>query len=119
MTLLFLISSFMESVSSFLSFVKDPESEFLFLIMGFGFCCFCQAQVHRHAQNFREVQQCTLLSIKTGGCSEDCSYCPQSSKYSTGLKAQRLMTKEAVMEAANKVVIFNLNFGVQLKIVCK
>ncbi|KAJ6377808.1 hypothetical protein OIU78_028098 [Salix suchowensis] len=53
------------------------------------------AQVHRYAHNFREVQQCTLLSIKTGGCSEDCSYCPQSSRYSTGLKAQRLMTKDS------------------------
>ncbi|KAK4278763.1 hypothetical protein QN277_016563 [Acacia crassicarpa] len=60
------------------------------------------AQVHRHAHNFREVQQCTLLSIKTGGCSEDCSYCPQSSRYDTGLKAQRLMNKEAVLEAAKK-----------------
>ncbi|KAG0502326.1 hypothetical protein HPP92_002398 [Vanilla planifolia] len=38
------------------------------------------AQVHRHAHKFSEVQQCTLLSIKTGGCSEDCSYCPQSSR---------------------------------------
>ncbi|CAB4263489.1 unnamed protein product [Prunus armeniaca] len=46
--------------------------------------------------------QCTLLSIKTGGCSEDCSYCPQSSRYNTGLKAQKLMTKDAVMEAAQK-----------------
>lgn len=62
-----------------------------------------QAQVHRHTHNFREVQQCTLLSIKTGGCSEDCSYCPQSSRYDTGLKAQKLMTKDAVMEAAQKV----------------
>ncbi|XP_075663534.1 biotin synthase, mitochondrial [Castanea sativa] len=60
------------------------------------------AQVHRHAHNFREVQQCTLLSIKTGGCSEDCSYCPQSSRYDTGLKAQKLMTKEAVLQAATK-----------------
>ncbi|CAK9166838.1 unnamed protein product [Ilex paraguariensis] len=60
------------------------------------------AQVHRHAHNFREVQQCTLLSIKTGGCSEDCSYCPQSSRYDTGLKAQRLMNKDAVMEAAKQ-----------------
>ncbi|THG07339.1 biotin synthase, mitochondrial [Camellia sinensis] len=60
------------------------------------------AQVHRHAHNFREVQQCTLLSIKTGGCSEDCSYCPQSSRYNTGLKAQKLMNKEAVLEAAQK-----------------
>jgi biotin synthase-like enzyme len=40
-----------------------------------------QAEVHRHFHRFREVQQCTLLSIKTGGCSEDCSYCPQSSRY--------------------------------------
>ncbi|KAL8153620.1 hypothetical protein V2J09_011380 [Rumex salicifolius] len=60
------------------------------------------AQVHRHAHNFREVQQCTLLSIKTGGCSEDCSYCPQSSRYDTGLKAQRLMNKDAVLETAKK-----------------
>ncbi|KAJ6419123.1 hypothetical protein OIU84_029266 [Salix udensis] len=60
------------------------------------------AQVHRYAHNFREVQQCTLLSIKTGGCSEDCSYCPQSSRYSTGLKAQKLMTKDTVIEAAKR-----------------
>ncbi|KAH0889855.1 LOW QUALITY PROTEIN: hypothetical protein HID58_052284 [Brassica napus] len=60
------------------------------------------AQVHRHVHNFREVQQCTLLSIKTGGCSEDCSYCPQSSRYSTGVKAQKLMSKDAVIEAAKK-----------------
>lgn len=62
-----------------------------------------QAQVHRHAHNFREVQQCTLLSVKTGGCSEDCSYCPQSSRYDTGLKGQRLMNKDAVIQAAKKV----------------
>lgn len=60
------------------------------------------AQVHRHAHNFREVQQCTLLSIKTGGCSEDCSYCPQSSRYGTGVKAQRLMNKDSVIESAKK-----------------
>ncbi|OVA04617.1 Elongator protein 3/MiaB/NifB [Macleaya cordata] len=60
------------------------------------------AQVHRHAHNFREVQQCTLLSVKTGGCSEDCSYCPQSSRYDTGLKAQKLMNKDAVLQAAEK-----------------
>ncbi|OIW08810.1 hypothetical protein TanjilG_16391 [Lupinus angustifolius] len=60
------------------------------------------AQVHRHAHNFREVQQCTLMSIKTGGCSEDCSYCPQSSRYDTGLKSQRLTNKDAVLQAAKK-----------------
>ncbi|WZY91630.1 hypothetical protein YC2023_063959 [Brassica napus] len=62
----------------------------------------CVAQVHRHVHKFREVQQCTLLSIKTGGCSEDCSYCPQSSRYDTGVKAQRLMSKDAVIVAAKK-----------------
>ncbi|XP_057540015.1 biotin synthase, mitochondrial [Amaranthus tricolor] len=60
------------------------------------------AQVHRHAHNFREVQQCTLLSIKTGGCSEDCSYCPQSSRYDTGVKGQKMMNRDTVIEAAKK-----------------
>ncbi|KAK9997156.1 hypothetical protein SO802_021842 [Lithocarpus litseifolius] len=69
------------------------------------------AQVHRHAHNFREVQQCTLLSIKTGGCSEDCSYCPQSSRYDTGLKAQKLMTKDAVLQAATKFLFLGASFG--------
>lgn len=60
------------------------------------------AQVHRHVHKFREVQQCTLLSIKTGGCSEDCSYCPQSSRYNTGVKAHKLMDKDAVIQAAKR-----------------
>jgi len=49
-----------------------------------------------------EVQLCTLLSIKTGGCSEDCGYCAQSSRYSTGVKAERLMSTDAVMEVARR-----------------
>lgn len=60
------------------------------------------AQVHRNAHKFREVQQCTLLSIKTGGCSEDCAYCPQSSRYDTGVKGQKLMNKDVVIESAKK-----------------
>jgi biotin synthase len=48
----------------------------------------------------REVQLCTLLSIKTGGCSEDCGYCAQSARYSTGLQAEKLMEREQVMERA-------------------
>ncbi len=47
-----------------------------------------------------EVQLCTLLSIKTGGCSEDCGYCAQSARYSTGVKAEKLMPQSDVMEAA-------------------
>jgi biotin synthase len=60
-----------------------------------------QAQaVHRahHAPN--AVQVSTLLSIKTGGCPEDCAYCPQAARYATGVKAEKLMSTEAVLERA-------------------
>ena len=49
-----------------------------------------------------EVQLCTLLSIKTGGCSEDCGYCAQSARYETGVKAERLMETGEVLEAAQR-----------------
>ena len=49
-----------------------------------------------------EMQLCTLLSIKTGGCSEDCGYCAQSARYSTGVKAERLMEKAEVLAAAER-----------------
>jgi biotin synthase len=49
-----------------------------------------------------EVQLCTLLSIKTGGCSEDCAYCAQSARYDTGVKAERLMPVEEVMAVARR-----------------
>src|SRR5438132_8237432 len=53
----------------------------------------------QHWKN-NEVQLCTLLSIKTGGCSEDCSYCAQSARYATGVEADRLMSADEVMEVA-------------------
>ncbi|MCM2680631.1 biotin synthase BioB [Echinimonas agarilytica] len=60
-----------------------------------------QAQtVHRAHFNPNEVQISTLLSIKTGACPEDCSYCPQSARYSTDLEAEKLMEVEAVLEKA-------------------
>jgi biotin synthase len=49
-----------------------------------------------------EVQLCTLLSIKTGGCSEDCGYCAQSARYSTGVKAERLMTTAQILPIARQ-----------------
>jgi len=57
-------------------------------------------QVHRRWQAANEVQLSTLLSIKTGGCPEDCGYCSQSAHASTGLKAEKLMDVDAVLEAA-------------------
>ncbi|GME25837.1 biotin synthase [Neofusicoccum parvum] len=56
--------------------------------------------VHRRFHNPAEVQLCTLMNIKTGGCTEDCSYCAQSTRYQTGLKAQRVESVESVLESA-------------------
>src|SRR5579862_7757138 len=53
----------------------------------------------QHWQN-NEVQLCTLLSIKTGGCSEDCAYCAQSARYQMGIEAERLMSTQEVLEVA-------------------
>ncbi len=60
------------------------------------------ATVHREYNDTGEVQVCTLLSIKTGGCSEDCAYCPQAARYNTGVNVQALMKKEEVLEYARK-----------------
>jgi|688.fasta_scaffold188153_2 biotin synthase len=57
-------------------------------------------RVHEEHWPQNEVQLCTLLSIKTGGCSEDCSYCAQSARYSTGVKAERLMAKDDILARA-------------------
>ncbi len=55
-----------------------------------------------HLQHWRgeEIQRCSLLSIKTGGCSEDCAYCAQSAHYSTGLEREELLSVETVLAAA-------------------
>jgi len=58
------------------------------------------AQVHRAHFDATEVQISTLLSIKTGGCPEDCAYCPQSAKFDTGIKAEKLMDLDAVLAEA-------------------
>src|SRR5688572_1322013 len=58
------------------------------------------AGVHRLHFDPAEVQISTLLSIKTGGCPEDCAYCPQSAKYDTGVKAEKLMNLVAVLAEA-------------------
>ncbi len=60
------------------------------------------ATVHRQYNETAEVQVCTLLSIKTGGCPEDCAYCPQAARYHTGVKAHALLPMEEVLEAAGR-----------------
>jgi biotin synthase len=59
-------------------------------------------KVHREHQPLDAVQLCTLLSIKTGACPEDCSYCPQSARYDTGVEAERLMDVDDVLEKARQ-----------------
>lgn len=63
---------------------------------------FRAASAHRQYNNTGEVQVCTLLSIKTGGCSEDCAYCPQAARYNTGVNVHPLMKQEEVMANAAK-----------------
>jgi biotin synthase len=57
-----------------------------------------------HLQHWlgEEIQRCSLLSIKTGGCSEDCAYCAQSAHYSTGLEREELLSAETVLAAASR-----------------
>jgi biotin synthase len=62
-----------------------------------------RAQVaHRACHDPRKIQLCTLLSIKTGGCPEDCAYCPQSVRYTTEVEPQDLLEVDAVLEAARQ-----------------
>ena len=63
---------------------------------------FNAATLHRKYNDTAEVQVCTLLSIKTGGCGEDCAYCPQAARYDTGVEVQALMKQKEVLEYAQK-----------------
>ncbi|KAK0934298.1 biotin synthase [Friedmanniomyces endolithicus] len=61
---------------------------------------FQSATLHRRFHRPSAIQMCTLMNIKTGGCSEDCSYCAQSSRYNTGLTATKMSSVDSVLEAA-------------------
>jgi biotin synthase len=58
--------------------------------------------VHREQFGDNKVQLCSLLSVKTGGCPEDCAYCPQAARYQTGVEAEPLMEVREVVAAARK-----------------
>ena len=79
-------------IDEILALFEQPLNDLLF-----------EAQsVHRQFHRANEVQISTLLSIKTGGCPEDCKYCPQSIHYDTGLSAHNLLSVEDVATAARK-----------------
>ncbi|KAE9979851.1 biotin synthase [Venturia inaequalis] len=61
---------------------------------------YAAATIHRRFHSPSVIQLCTLMNIKTGGCSEDCGYCAQSSKHNTGLKATKMVTVQSVLDAA-------------------
>ena len=70
--------------------------------MPFPELMFAAQEIHRRAFDPTKVQLSTLLSIKTGGCPEDCSYCPQSVHHDTGLKATKLLDRETILTAARE-----------------
>jgi biotin synthase len=65
---------------------------------------FRAASVHREHWNQNQIQFCTLDSIKTGACPEDCAYCPQSARYDTGIKPEPLKERERVLEGARQAL---------------
>jgi biotin synthase len=75
------------------------EVEALFALP-FNDLIFRAQTLHRQRFDANEVQMSTLLSIKTGGCAEDCAYCPQAAQYQTGVEADKLMQVEKVVAAA-------------------
>src|SRR5256885_697090 len=82
----------LEAVRTLFDPAKSPLMELVFRA----------AQVHRAFHDAGEVQVCKLISIKTGGCPEDCSYCSQSARYQTDIKAQPLMARDEVLEIAQR-----------------
>src|SRR5262249_20837440 len=63
---------------------------------------FRAASVHREHHDAADIQRCALLSIKTGGCSEDCGYCSQSAHFKTGVNASPLMSLEETRAQAGR-----------------
>jgi biotin synthase len=76
-----------------------PQAEALFALP-FADLIYAAQRVHRAWHDPNTVQMSTLLSIKTGGCPEDCAYCPQSVRYQTGVDNEALMPLEQVVERA-------------------
>jgi biotin synthase len=58
------------------------------------------SRIHAEHHRYEDIQLCTLLSVKTGGCPEDCAYCPQAARYHTGVEAQKLLDVSEVVDTA-------------------
>jgi biotin synthase len=82
----------MKTITEFREIYQQPLPELLFRA----------ASVHRQNHDPADIQRCVLLSIKTGGCPEDCGYCAQSARFKTGVEATPLMTLEQVRAKATR-----------------
>src|SRR4051812_36766075 len=80
----------------------DKKEVLALFNLSFNDLLFTAQRAHRQHFDANRVQISTLLSIKTGGCAEDCAYCPQSAQFDTGVKAGKLMDKETVLAEAQK-----------------
>ena len=78
-----------------MTWTRRADAEALFEMPFMDLLLKAQA-IHRETFSPNEVQMSQLLSIKTGGCAEDCGYCNQSSHFDTGLKAEKLIEKDVV-----------------------
>ena len=79
-----------------------PEAVEALFALPFNELLFRAQAVHREHFDPSQVQLSTLLSIKTGGCPENCAYCPQSAHFDTGVEATALMGIDAVLDAAQR-----------------
>jgi biotin synthase len=82
--------------------VADPSAALTFYRLPFFELLFQAHSVHRHFHDAQDIQRCFLLSIKTGGCPENCGYCSQSAHHTTGLQKQSLLSVEEIRDAAIK-----------------
>src|SRR3984893_13493598 len=82
----------MKTLAEFQSAYRLPLPELIFRA----------AEVHRQHHDVTDIQRCALLSIKTGGCAEDCGYCAQSAHFKTGVSAPPLMSLDDVRDKALK-----------------
>lgn len=96
------IIDFLPATSPIVATVWPVEEVLALFNLPFNELMYRAQQTHREHFDANEVELATLLSIKTGGCPEDCGYCPQAARYDTGVVAQKILPLATVLEAARE-----------------
>ena len=91
---------FHPATNPIIAFVWPVEEVMALFNLPFNTLIFRAQQIHREHFDPHQVELATLLSIKTGGCPEDCGYCPQAARYDTGVEAQKILPLTTVLDAA-------------------